>query len=273
MGIIKGTAYPSRYFDEEEEYSFAEEALREKDLLYEQNAAGTFSCRVELRGGSRMETKTQRDISLVLAKSLGQKAVYRRKESYYTVGSWSVSCGSIVHTERFDIDEMNKVLYVFSALAQAGYSPEGDLRICFIPERYDADMIFKLYDHMETHMPLILQAFGLDEEDIQIIIDHELTFSVKLDVFDLEVIEACVYLLKQASLRASSIRNVRSQSCDMSNPRYQMRTWLLRLGFIGNEFERPRQTLMRNLSGDGAFYTDESRRRAEYKRKAKRLSL
>ena len=37
------------------------------------------------------------------------------------------------------------------------------------------------------------------------------------------------------------------------NPKYAMRTWLLRLGFIGEEFETARDILTRRLSGDAAF--------------------
>lgn len=37
------------------------------------------------------------------------------------------------------------------------------------------------------------------------------------------------------------------------NPKYAMRTWLLRLGFIGDEFATARDFLTRNLSGDAAF--------------------
>ena len=32
-----------------------------------------------------------------------------------------------------------------------------------------------------------------------------------------------------------------------------MRTWLLRLGFIGDEFETARDVLTRRLAGDAAF--------------------
>ncbi len=37
------------------------------------------------------------------------------------------------------------------------------------------------------------------------------------------------------------------------NPKYAMRTWLLRLGFIGEEFATARDILTRNLTGDAAF--------------------
>lgn len=37
------------------------------------------------------------------------------------------------------------------------------------------------------------------------------------------------------------------------NPKYAMRTWLLRLGFIGEEFATARDVLTKRLSGDAAF--------------------
>ena len=37
------------------------------------------------------------------------------------------------------------------------------------------------------------------------------------------------------------------------NPKYAMRTWLLRLGFVGEEFSTAREFLTRRLSGDAAF--------------------
>lgn len=37
------------------------------------------------------------------------------------------------------------------------------------------------------------------------------------------------------------------------NPKYAMRTWLLRLGFIGDEFKTAREVLTKKLAGDASF--------------------
>ena len=37
------------------------------------------------------------------------------------------------------------------------------------------------------------------------------------------------------------------------NPKYAMRTWLLRLGFIGDEFKTAREVLTKRLEGDCSF--------------------
>jgi hypothetical protein len=37
------------------------------------------------------------------------------------------------------------------------------------------------------------------------------------------------------------------------NDKFTMRTWLIRLGFVGDDFKEARQELLKNLSGNGAF--------------------
>lgn len=51
-------------------------------------------------------------------------------------------------------------------------------------------------------------------------------------------------------------KEVRSASCkpqQNENPKYAMRTWLLRLGFIGDEFKTARDLFTKRLAGDTAF--------------------
>ncbi len=83
-------------------------------------------------------------------------------------------------------------------------------------------------------------------------------------------VEAAACLMAQACRMAEITRKAWMKPCDMSNPRFQMRSWLLRLGFIGEAFERPRRTLMEALDGDSAFFTAEQKDAAMNKRKMKR---
>lgn len=55
------------------------------------------------------------------------------------------------------------------------------------------------------------------------------------------------------SQMAKEIRSASPKEVQNANPKYAMRTWLLRLGFIGEEFATARDFLTRNLSGDAAF--------------------
>lgn len=62
-------------------------------------------------------------------------------------------------------------------------------------------------------------------------------------------IQLCLAL----SQLAKTVKTASSRQPQVENPKYAMRTWLLRLGFIGDEFTTARLILTRNLEGDTAF--------------------
>ena len=55
------------------------------------------------------------------------------------------------------------------------------------------------------------------------------------------------------SAMAKAVKRASPEPQQSENPKYAMRTWLLRLGFIGEEFATARDFLTRNLDGDAAF--------------------
>ena len=62
-------------------------------------------------------------------------------------------------------------------------------------------------------------------------------------------IQLCLALSQMAKMVASAS----PKQPQVENPKYAMRTWLLRLGFIGDEFATARDILTKNLEGDTAF--------------------
>ena len=55
------------------------------------------------------------------------------------------------------------------------------------------------------------------------------------------------------SQMAKEVKSARPKPQQKENPKYAMRTWLLRLGFIGDEFKTAREILTKRLAGDTAF--------------------
>lgn len=55
------------------------------------------------------------------------------------------------------------------------------------------------------------------------------------------------------SQMAKEVKCASSKPQQKENPKYAMRTWLLRLGFIGDEFKTARDVLTKNLTGDASF--------------------
>ena len=62
-------------------------------------------------------------------------------------------------------------------------------------------------------------------------------------------IQLCLALSQMAKM----VKTASPKPQQVENPKYAMRTWLLRLGFIGDEFATARDILTRNLAGDAAF--------------------
>lgn len=62
-------------------------------------------------------------------------------------------------------------------------------------------------------------------------------------------IQLCLAL----SQMAKTVRTASPKPQQNENPKYAMRTWLLRLGFIGDEFKTARELLTKRLDGDAAF--------------------
>ena len=59
--------------------------------------------------------------------------------------------------------------------------------------------------------------------------------------------------LSNQEMRKVFLENVRAELKQHENPKFAMRTWLMRLGFMGEEFSTARDFLTRNLEGDAAF--------------------
>ena len=68
-------------------------------------------------------------------------------------------------------------------------------------------------------------------------------------------LKSYIQLCLALSEMAKEVRTASPKPQQTENPKYAMRTWLLRLGFIGEEFATARDLLTRKLPGDAAFRT------------------
>lgn len=268
MGVIRTTAYPSRYavsaYHEQKTPAAVEQKLERKGKLY---------AAFRIAGPPWDIAQAQRRIAQTLGETMSVKPVYVRNEhgsvynrGWYTVDGWSISDGYFVRTGLFTLESMPHILQVLQALASRGYAPDGEMIVCFVPDRYDASVVFNAYTILEARRELIERALGFKDE-ARLIVGMDLALGFPLEAFSVPVIEACACLLCKVSTMATATRKARMKPCDMSNPKYQMRSWLLRLGFIGKQFERPRQTLLEKLDGNTAFFDEAGKQKARDKRR------
>ena len=66
-------------------------------------------------------------------------------------------------------------------------------------------------------------------------------------------LKSCIQLCLALSQMAKTVKTASQKPQQNENPKYAMRTWLLRLGFIGEEFKTAREILTKRLAGDTAF--------------------
>ena len=66
-------------------------------------------------------------------------------------------------------------------------------------------------------------------------------------------LKSYIQLCLALSQMAKEVKTASPKPQQTENPKYAMRTWLLRLGFIGDEFKTARELLTKRLDGDTAF--------------------
>lgn len=66
-------------------------------------------------------------------------------------------------------------------------------------------------------------------------------------------LKAWIQLCLAMSQQAKMVRTASPKQPQVENEKFAMRTWMNRLGLIGDEFKTARTLLMRNLSGDAAW--------------------
>jgi len=66
-------------------------------------------------------------------------------------------------------------------------------------------------------------------------------------------LKSYIQLCLALSQMAKTVTSASPKQPQVENPKFAMRTWLLRLGFIGEEFATARDILTKNLAGDTAF--------------------
>ena len=271
MGVIRATAYPSRYVEAfNREWEENEAVGQEREYAQRERVARLYAA-ARVRSPWFRDADAQREIARTLGLAMNVKPLYTRNRGgslydrgWYDIGDWRI-CGKHVLTENFTLDTMPCVLKALEALGRRGFAPDGELALHFVPKQCNMEMVMNAYTILDARRELVEMALGLREE-VQLVVDRDLAFSLPLDAFSIPAIEACACLLVQVCAMAASTRKARMKPCNMSNPKYQMRSWLLRLGFIGEQFARPRQTLLEHLDGNAAFFDDAGRQKAKEKR-------
>ena len=217
---------------------------------------------------------------------VGMKAVYMRMPTCaYAISNFTVSKeGTLVWDERTDSGTVEKVL---AGLAQAGFTAELEetaeaqaepqdsaeetaeaqmepeapteepqegigLTVSLPRESFTDAALENLHRLVDAKAALIKKALAV--ESLPVEADEEkVSFPWFADGQDGDAAKAYTHFITALCDMARKQKRVTAKERPADNEKYAFRCFLLRLGFIGEEYKGERKVLLKNLSGNGSF--------------------
>lgn len=218
---------------------------------------------------------------------------------------WRIAKDGTVITPELTKEDLDGALVIFNALAEAGACAEGCAASVTLPVTgHNGVTLRNLINIIASKQTLIFKALGINEQfafkkelvdtlnqkrlgtvgdfletmascggdetspGIGITEDSIIFrwFSATLDT---EEIKTYIQLMQAINAMALVQKHSTPRATKGENEKYIFRVWLLRLGFIGDEYKAARKLLLDRLDGNAAFRTEEAMREAMAKRRIK----
>lgn len=214
---------------------------------------------------------------------LGEPPVYQGAPSFaYAVGGYRVDKDGMVSVPEDTAPE--DIRKLVDALREKGFQPvepaeqptaaadsnpaqadEEDLRFLIIKvprDGFTPETEENLRRIIASKAPLLKKALGTDTLEV-IITDTTIRFPwFTLHGIDGEA-DAYSRLITAICKMAKEQKRVFAKECDTDNEKFSMRLFLIRLGFIGDEYKTARRILLRNLTGNSSWRSGHRPEQAE----------
>lgn len=159
--------------------------------------------------------------------------------------------GTLVFDDRADSEEVETVL---EAIAEAGFECEDrekqtGLTIEIPFGKVNAGNLLKL---LEAKGALIKKALGVDDIRIEMKEDR-IAFPWFEKLPSPEEVKAFSEFICKLCEFTANAKRVTTTEKEVENEKYAFRCFLLRLGFIGEEYKQSRKILLKNFTGSSAF--------------------
>lgn len=116
----------------------------------------------------------------------------------------------------------------------------------------DTAAVDRLKNMIASKRTLLMKSLDIDDLTIEVD-DHEIRFPWFKGPMSPDEGNAYIQLISAMWKMARDQKRIRPIEKPTDNDKYAFRCWLLRLGFIGDEYKSVRKILMRNLTGSAAF--------------------
>lgn len=212
----------------------------------------------------------------VISGIVGMKAVYMRMPTCaYAISNFKVSReGTLIYDARSDSGLVERVL---DGLAQAGFEteysaetvaekepeevsaePETEpqeanvgLTVMLPREGFTDTALENLQKLVDSKASLMKKALAVDSLPVEVT-DEKVSFPWFAEA-DGDYVKAYTHFITALCDMAKNQKRITAREKETENEKYAFRCFLLRLGFIGEEYKEERKILLKNLTGSSAF--------------------
>lgn len=201
-----------------------------------------------------------------IAELTGEKAIYKFMPTCaYEIGDITVDKEGGVTCE--DADKLERIIH---NLIADGFTPEDAEEIESIEEEATAEEADKNGTGLTVSVPLdkaavgnltnlltakeslIKKALGIDDLGIEVTEDV-ISFPWFSEMPEPDAVKAYTHFIAALCKMSKDLKRASATEKDVDNEKYAFRCFLLRLGFIGNEYKAERKILLKNLSGNSSW--------------------
>ena len=216
---------------------------------------------------------------------LGVKATYLGVPSCaYQIGGFKVGkLGELEFADGEINEEISKV--IDACILATGVTPEGlteaesaqeeaentqeEAPMLTISVPLDKVKVGNLTALVDAKAGLIRKALGA--QDLRIDVDEEkVSFPWFHGDLDADTVQAYTQFIGELCKMSANQKRVQAKEKPVENEKYAFRCFLLRLGFIGDEYKQTRKILLKNFEGSSAFRTQEAADKYREKQEAKK---
>lgn len=200
-----------------------------------------------------------------IADLTGDKAVYKFMPTCaYEIGDITVEKEGGVTCE--DADKLERIIH---SLIADGFTPEDTEEVESTDEETTAEnddeatgltvslpldkvAVGNLTNLLTAKESLIKKALGIDDLGIEITEDT-VSFPWFTEMPEPDAVKAYTHFIAALGKMSRDLKRISATEKEVHNEKYAFRCFLLRLGFIGNEYKAERKILLKNLSGNSSL--------------------
>ena len=248
--------------------------------------------------------RERKEVAGLIASHFKTQAVYNGAPSFGylikepTGRQWIVDKTGAIFTEGTAEDNLVEMFMALSMLEESGVAAAGQAAITIATEGHSGVTLRNLVNILAGKQRLIAKSMGTDGQPIitremvaainavrlktiddffesagsqaspgLVITKDTITFRWFAATLNPLAIQAYIQLAFAVNKMALAQKHSSPMERVQENSRYHFRTWLLRLGFIGDQYSAARKLFLAGLDGNVAFRTPEQAKEAVEKRK------